>query len=446
MSEQAYSEITLPPGRPISRRLGTLPGFSHYHRLVYVVLVINVIALVMGVRRYGDDPMGVQALQALSNLVLANLSLATLIRQQYVINLLFWIATRAPLHWPLAIRKELAKVYHFGGLHSGAAMAAVFWFSVFSISLSVNWHMGASHVSDSLVGVTWVLMGVLFSVALMAHPAIRSRFHNGFERVHRFGGWTALILFWVQWGVTAEGVRQTENPGAALVTDASFWMLSILTLSVVLPWLRLRKVAVSLERPSSHVVIARFDYGETPFTGSATAISRSPLMEWHSFANIPTPGHKGYRLIISRAGDWTGRLIEELPSHVWVKGITTAGVAHIETLFHSVVYVATGSGIGPVLPHLLAANVPLRLIWSTRSPRQTYGDELVDEILRAQPNTLIWDTDVQGKPDLIRLAYGVTQAFGAEAVICIANRTLTEQVVEAMESRGIPAYGAIWDS
>jgi ferredoxin-NADP reductase len=29
-------------------------------------------------------------------------------------------------------------------------------------------------------------------------------------------------------------------------------------------------------------------------------------------------------------------------------------VLPIETLFKSVVYVATGSGIGPVLPHLLA--------------------------------------------------------------------------------------------
>lgn len=32
----------------------------------------------------------------LAGLVLANLSLAILIRQQYVINLLFWLATRAP--------------------------------------------------------------------------------------------------------------------------------------------------------------------------------------------------------------------------------------------------------------------------------------------------------------------------------------------------------------
>jgi ABC-type thiamin/hydroxymethylpyrimidine transport system permease subunit len=99
-----------------------------------------------------------------------------------------------------------------------------------------------------------------------------------------------------------------------------------------------------------------------------------------------------------------------------------------------------------VLPHLLAKQVPIRLIWSTRSPRTTYGDALVDEILAAQPDALIWDTAVSGKPDLVKLAYDAVQSFGAEAVICISNQRLTQQVVEEMEARGIPAYGAIWDS
>ena len=37
-------------------------------------------------------------------------------------------------------------------------------------------------------------------------------------------------------------------------------------------------------------------------------------------------------------------------------------------------------------------------------------------------------------------------AFGAEAVICISNKKLTWQVVHGLERRGIPAFGAIWDS
>ena len=131
---------------------------------------------------------------------------------------------------------------------------------------------------------------------------------------------------------------------------------------------------------------------------------------------------------------------------MWVKGIPTAGVGNVDQLFKRVVWVATGSGIGPTLPHLLAQEVPAHLVWSTRNARKTYGDALVDEILEVEPNALIWDTDERGRPDLIKLAYAAVQAFEAEAVIVIANEKLTRMVVHGMESRGIPAYGAIWDS
>ncbi|MCB1350755.1 MAG: hypothetical protein KDK11_19745, partial [Maritimibacter sp.] len=164
------------------------------------------------------------------------------------------------------------------------------------------------------------------------------------------------------------------------------------------------------------------------------------------FANIPAPNAPGYRQAISRAGDWTGRFIDSPPRHVWVKGITTSGVARIETLFKRVVYVGTGSGVGPIVPHLLAGNVPTRLIWSTRSPRETYGDAFVDEILRHTEDPVIWDTDARGKPDLSALALQAVREFDAEAVIVISNQKLTRKVVHDMESRGIPAFGAIWDS
>jgi len=437
--------LVLPPRRALWRRLGSLPVFSHYNRLFALVLIVNVAALGHGLTAgqwwTGDS----LALPTLSGWVTANLSLAILVRQQYLINLLFWLATRVPTSWPLAIRRSLAKVYHFGGLHSGGAVAAIVWFALLLAVMLQDRFAGPGTVSMTLLAVSGSLLGVLLLMAIMALPRIRSTFHNAFERTHRFGGWTALGLFWVMTLIAA----RDQNPKASLLQmlgdSTSFWMLLLLTFSIVLPWLRLRRVPMTQVKPSSHVLIAGFEH-LTPFAGSSTAISLNPLWEWHSFANIPAPGQPGFRLIISRAGDWTGRLIDQPSTHVWVKGITTAGVAHIETLFKSVVYVATGSGIGPVLPHLLAQQVPIHLIWSTRSPRKTYGDELVDEILRAQPGAHIWDTDLSGKPDLVALAYAAVQATGAEAVICISNQALTERVVEEMEARGIAAYGALWDS
>ncbi|MDT7844509.1 ferredoxin reductase domain-containing protein [Streptomyces justiciae] len=404
----------LPPLTPRLRRLLKHPRLMHYNRLWALVLLANGMFLWVS---WTPSP------RVMGHAALANLALAVLVRQQYVINLFFRLATWAPTSWPLKVRWTLGKVYHFGGLHVGGALAGTAWFLAATIS--------THNTRQATVG--WTLLALLMFIIATALPPFRSRHHDHFEKIHRFGGWTALALFWTH--------TLLSSPGPVEVS-----VLSVVTFSVALPWLRLRKVAVRLERPSPHVVLARFDHGETPFAGSSTAISRSPLKEWHSFANVPAPGEPGFRLTISRAGDWTGAFIDDLPERVWVKGITTAGVANIETLFTKVVYVATGSGIGPCLPHLLAAEVPSRLVWATRDPRTTYGDALVDEILAVQPDALVWDTSRHGKPDMVRLAYEAYRDFGAEAVICISNKKLTWQVVHGLERRGIPAYGAIWDS
>lgn len=445
MIENEIPLRALVPAHPV-RRMATHPWLMHYHLLVLLVSTVNLSVLGQGLADGGWWWDTAHRLASLSNLVLANFAIAVLVRQQYVINGLFWLATRAPTRWPLAIRWHLGKVYHFGGLHSGCAVVATLWFIVLTGASTAAWWQRQPGVSTPLVAVSTALVLLLVGIVAMALPQVRTRLHNQFELVHRFGGWTALALFWTHALLFVDAQRGTRPFGEALWVSPALWTLIVLSASIALPWLRLRKVRVEIVRPSMHAAVVRFNHGETPFPGSSTAVSRNPLVEWHSFANIPAPGEEGFRLIISRAGDWTGRFIEDRPTHVWVKGITTAGVANIETLFKKVVYVATGSGIGPVLPHLLAQRVPMQLIWSTKSPRKTYGDALVDEILAAQPDALIWDTDARGKPDLVSLALACHRNTDAEAVICIANQKLTREVVHAMESRGIPAYGAIWDS
>ncbi|MCB0116446.1 MAG: hypothetical protein KDD84_20250 [Caldilineaceae bacterium] len=435
---------TLPAPQPLWRRIDKHPALMHYNRLIVLVLAVNAAVLVWGADLWWTATSF--DLVALSNLVIANLSLAIVIRQHYVINLLFWLATRAPTSWPLAIRWQLGKVYHFGGLHVGGAIAGTLWFVAFVVGVVLAWVNGQPGVSATLVGVTGALLVLLIGIIGLSLPSIRAKYHDLFERSHRLGGWTALVLFWAQTLIFANDQRASATLAQALISSPGFWLLLAVTGSILLPWLRLRRVPVRIERPSSHVALAHFDYGVTPFAGSSTALSRNPLLEWHSFANVPAPGKDGYRLTISRAGDWTGQFIDDMPSHVWVKGIPTAGVGNIDQLFKRVVWIATGSGIGPCLPHLLAQEVPARLVWSTRSPRATYGDKLVDEILAVQPNAVIWDTDSAGRPDLVKLAYDAVVAFDAEAVIVISNKKLTWQVVYGMESRGIPAYGAIWDS
>lgn len=458
-SEQAFvagakpsHQTALAPPTPTPwRRLWSHPRMIQYHRWFALVVVVNAIVAFKGSMAWGWwDSAEHVALIPIAKVMLANFALSILIRQQYVVNALFRLATSAPTTWPLAVRWQLAKVYHFGGLHTGGATSGSFWFAV--LLGSQLWHINAGGTAVStltlLLGAALMLM--LVAIIATALPGYRAKKHNHFEKMHRFGGWTALLLFWAHTTSTmADGVPAGQSLGDSLRAPSEWWslgVLALLTFSVILPWLRLKRVKVEIVKPSNHALVVRYNYGDNAFPGSSNTVSLNPLTEWHSFANIPTPGEDGYRHIISRAGDWTGALIDNPPKHLWVKGITTGGVANIEVLFKKVVYVATGSGIGPVLPHLLAHKLPIHLLWATRNPRKTYGDALVDEILRACPDAHIWDTDTLGKPDLVAMALESVRRTGAEAVICIANTKLTQQVIRGVELQGIPGYGAIWDS
>ena len=444
--EQAITD-ELPPQKGLLTRINAHPVAMHYHRLIALIAIVNIAYFVYGLAQgLWWTAEGGFALGSIANLVVINISAAILIRQQYVINFMFWAATSAPTSWPLRIRRVLGKVYHFGGIHVGGAVFGTIWFAGFVGALTYQWVNGLAGATPALLAVTYTLLILLMAMVALAMPPFRAKYHDQFELMHRFGGWTSLILFWGQTVLFVNQGRGDMGLGLALVNSLSFWLLIAVTISIALPWLRLKKVPVKIDSPSSHVALAKFDYGVTPFAGSSTTLSRNPLIEWHSFANVPSPHEEGYRLTISRAGDWTGQFIDDAPEHIWVKGIPTAGVGNIDKLFKRVVWIATGSGIGPTLPHLLAQTAPAKLVWSTRSPRATYGDALVDEILESQPNALIWDTQAEGRPDLVKLAYEAVREFDAEAVIVISNKKLTWQVVYGMESRGIPAYGAIWDS
>lgn len=431
------AEDPLPAPLPLRRRWLHLRLFSHYNRLFALVCVLNVCAALL----IAGDPLAWSgtSMKLLSppGLVVLNIVVAVLMRQSLVINGLFRLATRAPLRWPLAVRRELAKVYHFGGLHTGSATAALAW-----LLLTVVLMLRTPGTPTAALASATALLLLWTGMALTALPPVRRKMHNLFEHVHRFAGWSSLVAS--AWLVVA--LLPAPQGLDALLHAPAAWLLLLATASVLLPWLGLRRVPVRAERLSTHAVILHLARRRTPFPGSSNAIARSPLGQWHGFACIPSPGKHPFRLIVSRAGDWTGELIDSPPAHVWIRGFTTAGVANVETLFRSVVYVATGSGIGPVLPHLLAGRVPARLVWSARSPRQTYGDGVVEEILQAVPDALIWDTAVDGKPDLLALAWRLARQSGAEAVICISNQRLTQLVVEGCEARGLPAYGAIWDS
>jgi len=169
-------------------------------------------------------------------------------------------------------------------------------------------------------------------------------------------------------------------------------------------------------------------------------------------------------MVVSKAGDWTIKNITNPPEKIWVRGIPTSGALRVVPLFRRVVFIATGSGIGPFAPHILEKRTKYKLLWTAPNVRKTFGDKLVDTILEASPDAIVYgmlfyafifenhahrypeDTRRHGKPDMVKLTYRLVREFDAEAVCVISNERLTKKVVYAMMSRGIPAFGAIWDS
>lgn len=118
-------------------------------------------------------------------------------------------------------------------------------------------------------------------------------------------------------------------------------------------------------------------------------------------------------------------------------------------LFKRVVVVTTGSGIGPCL-NLLGmkpeTRPACRVLWSTPNPNEVYGEAIISEVKECDPNAVIWDTKAQGRPDMVELTWKLVMEMNAEAVFCVSNPKVTKKVVYGMESRGIPAYGPIFDS
>ena len=175
--------------------------------------------------------------------------------------------------------------------------------------------------------------------------------------------------------------------------------------------------------------------------------------------NAPPPlprraGENGFSVIVSAAGDWTRKIIAHPPTHIGVRGAPQFGVLRVAGLFRPVVLVATGSGIAPILSFLVQKprDHPVRVVWSARRPRETYGDEVVDAVYRADPEAVVMDTvvaDDKGRayrPDLVRVVYKVWEKGACEGVVVISNQKVTRKIVYGLETRGVSVYGAIFDS
>jgi hypothetical protein len=418
--------------------------FNVYRRLFSIVFLGNMIAfIIMLVKMRTVSQL---SLSDLATAASANFTVAILIRQDYIVNLLFRTCWLVPHSAPLRLRRMLAKVYENGGVHSGTAVAGTVWFILLTVVITIQFVERALR-SIPILTLTYVLITLLCAIILFAHPRFRFFSHNTFEYSHRFAGWTAIGIFWAELALLTSHFSKATGQSYAntLIRLPTFWFLIAITFHLVLPWLRLRKWHFTPEQLSNHALRLNFEKTLPPLSG--LAISESPLREWHPFATFPKAGGGG-SMIISSAGDWTKKTVLNPKTKYWVRGVPKTGVLSMAFIFKRVVVVTTGSGIGPCLSFLLepSRKTSCRVLWSTPAPLKTYGHEICNSVKEIDPEAVIIDTREMGRPDMVTATYNLFVESGAEAVFCISNPSMTKKIIYAMETRGIPAFGPIWDS
>ena len=329
--------------------------------------------------------------------------------------------------------------YHLGQLHRAMAIAGMAWLAV-AAALAVPSSPAAGTASAGVLAIGVVM-------ARTAWDRMRQSRHNRFEWVHRLGGWAALgILVAV---VPVEAARSLP-PGsslAGLLRQPSVLLLAALVALVAHPWLGVRRLPASFPAVTGEVVVVALPGRRS--LGEFVRISREGR-EWHSFA-VATTGSAGagrYCLVIRRAGDWTERLASDVehghpPARLWVRRMRGYGFMYHVQAYRRVLMVATGAGIGPVLPYLLGRSpAQLDCLWIGRRHRAAMGTDLVDRVLAGGSVTLIDSS--QGRPDVGACVAKMAHLF--DAVFAVSNDVVRDSVARVCEARRVPWYGPTFDS
>ncbi|KAF9642277.1 hypothetical protein BDM02DRAFT_3068807, partial [Thelephora ganbajun] len=231
--------------------------FNTYRKFFTFVVTMNGIGLVLAifdVWRYPRRYTGA--------LVLGNLLVAILMRNELFCRLLYLIVNTCFAKWPpLWFRLGCTSVLqHLGGIHSGCATSGFAWL-IFKVILIFIDH-SANHDAVLVMG---VLTNLAVAVSILsALPWVRNTHHNAFERHHRFIGWIGLACTWVfvVLGDSYDIDKHQWNPDKIrALKQQDFWFCFGMTVFVLIPWFTVRQVPVEVEVPSPKVAIIRFERG-----------------------------------------------------------------------------------------------------------------------------------------------------------------------------------------
>jgi hypothetical protein len=421
---------------------------STYHKLSCLCVLINI--TVAGYMIVGPAGPSLERLHRSSTIALgANFCVCIAIRNEHVVNAITAAACSLPHCTPLWIRKAAAQIYCYGGIHSGCAISGAIWYMIFTCLcfLDPKRASGTRLVLSFLSGVATPLLTIIL---VFSHPSLRARYHNVFELTHRLLGWTFICMLWFQvaLSVIADSAEHTDVVGDRLLVDAPFWLLVVSTALLVYPWTQLRSIPVEAQELSDDVLHLKIQH-----TGEGSCMTRRlatvPLKETHAFATVPGKDGRTYSVYVSAAGDWTRHLISNPPSRIWVKGCPVYGATHSSRLFKKVLFVATGSGIAPVLSAVFPRSAhEVIIFWITTQPARKLDTERLEELEAYRDNIIIFNAgrDTIKPKEISAIIYGLHCEHQSEAVFVVSNRRLTEVVKADLEYCHVPVFGPIFDS
>ncbi len=331
---------------------------------------------------------------------------------------------------------------HIGGVHSGCGIGSLIWLIYAAVYLAIEHHLFTIWVK--IFG--YALMAIVTLTCFSATPALRFKLHNLFEHAHRYTGWAALVVMLIFIILLYGGpdYRWRNFLG-------SYWLwLSLVTLVLVaLPWCCVSKVPVVAEIPASkRITLLKFQgYVRTGLYGR---ISRGPLSEWHVFGFFSQDRQENsHYMICSAVGDFTKALVEQPPEYMYTRLIKFPGFSYCHRMYHSGVAICTGAAIGVFIS--LFSNKGLTnfsLIWVGSSFEKTYGLTVVQMLRKGCPENklTLYDTSVNGRPNLVDLVVDAYRKQKAEVVFCVSNLAGTKSIVQGCRRHGIQAFGPVWDA
>ncbi|KAG9000656.1 hypothetical protein FRB94_005309 [Tulasnella sp. JGI-2019a] len=424
-----------------SRYIKFMLWFNTYRKFFTAVVTFNLIAILLAI--LGRFP---YARVNNGAFILGNLMTAVLMRNEIFGRLLYLAVNTLLAKWPpLCIRlAATSTLQHLGGIHSGCALSGTAWL-IFRVVLLIT-HAAKNNRAVIATGIITNL-AICISV-LSAFPWVRNTRHNVFERHHRFMGWFGLAFTWIF--VMLSNGYEDENgvwnwEGGHILKTQDLYFVCAMTILIGLPWACTRKVAVTVELPSSKVAVLRFDRGMQQ--GLLGRIGRTSIMEYHAFGIISEGKHAKYHYMVAGVqGDFTRSLVDNPPTHLWTRELKFAGVSNTSRLYKRGIRIATGTGIGAALSTCLQSK-DWFLIWIGSDQEKTFGKTIAGMIENGiEPERrILWDTKKLKRPDTMKLLKETYEMWNAEVIFITSNLGGNTEMMEGCRSLGMPAFGTLWD-